>query len=84
MADFVCSIPDEQLPLMYVAVATVNNYQATVEDGEGNVVANPESLADFVRRIIVTKMQSDINEDVRAYESMQAAPDVSEPPITII
>lgn len=63
------TIPDAVSGRVVNAVAAMNNYQPVVPNGSGAMVANPETKAQFAKRMISEK----IIQMVKQYETQQAA-----------
>lgn len=69
MATITINIADTDLTRVITAISGVFNYQPILTDTLGNKTPNPETPAQFARRMIVT----DVKSWVKTYESTQAA-----------
>ena len=74
MATISFTIPDALLPRVIAGMCGLHNYQATIQnpDNPGEMIPNPESKADFVKRIIRQKIKRDVIEWEGAEAQRQA------------
>jgi len=63
------TIPDEIAPRVIDGVAGQHGYQETVLDEEGNEIPNPETKAQFAKRVILEGVKN----AVLSWEAVQAA-----------
>ncbi len=69
MATITINITDADLPRVITAICGVLNYQPTLTDMLGRTTPNPETPAQFARRMVVT----DVKSYVVTWEGQQAA-----------
>ena len=53
MAQMTLTIPDPVAPRILAGFTGEHKYQETIDDGEGNVIPNPESKFNFTKRKIM-------------------------------
>lgn len=57
MANITINIPDNQITRVLDGIAEDNGYQATIIDEEGNSIPNPETKAQFAKRIVIERVK---------------------------
>lgn len=67
--DITITIPDEVMQRVLDAFAGSYGYQATIDDGQGNQIPNPQSEAAFSK----AQIRAYIKDVVRGYEARDAA-----------
>ena len=69
MATISTTIPDEYLPRVIEALAGNYGYETNIKDAEGNTIPNPETKAQFAKRM----MAQWVKQNISAWESNEAA-----------
>lgn len=57
MATIALTIPDNVAQRVLDAFCNTHGYQATVDDGSGNQIPNPQTQAQFVRATLTRKLR---------------------------
>lgn len=67
--DITLTIPDEKMSMVIESICANYNYQATIQQPDGSMIPNPETKAQFAKKIVAFF----IKENVKAYKANQAA-----------
>ena len=78
MAEYKLTIPDDKVQLVTDALCSTQGYTATIEDDEGNVIANI-SKVDFAKNCIIWYIKS----MVKLYERKLAEASITNTDINI-
>lgn len=74
------SVDNSILPTVANALAWKGGYQATIDDGSGNQIANPVTKNAFAKSVII----QDVRNIVADYQNMQAQQSVVAPASNLI
>lgn len=69
MATLTITVPNGVANRVLTAICSLHGYQATIDDGTGNMIPNPQTQQEFVRQYIITVIKN----QVVSYEGQQAA-----------
>ena len=75
MADITITIPNAQLSRFVDAICYNNRYEENVPDVDGNVSPNPETRAQFARRMIIQYCVSHVESFEASRDAEQARMD---------
>jgi hypothetical protein len=62
MAQLTLTIPDALLTRVTAGICGLHGHRDTIGDAEGKQIANPETKAAFLKRIIMQKIKRDVLE----------------------
>lgn len=67
---FSLTIPDVLAPRIIAGLCGLHNYQSTIPDPDnpGETIPNPETKAEFIRKLLLAKIKRDVLE----YEGVEA------------